>query len=50
MRKYDYYWQSNPDWYYYKDGQPVLRDNAPTEAKESYERFLEQLKESLKKR
>ena len=42
MRKYENFWQSNPDWYYFKNGLPVLSENAPEEAKESFKRYLEQ--------
>ena len=43
MRKLDLYWKSNRDWWEYdKDFYPVLTENAPKEAWESYLRYLEQ--------
>ena len=43
MRKYDYHWMSNKDWYHMKDnGVCVVNDDAPAEAKESYANYLEQ--------
>lgn len=49
MRKYENYWSSNPDWYYFKNGRPVMSENAPEEAKESFKRYLEQHKQNDKK-
>ena len=44
MRKYDLYWQSNRDWWYINDDcTPVVKDDAPQEAKESYQRYLDQI-------
>jgi len=41
MRKPDLYWKSNRDWREYdKDFYPVLTENAPKEAWESYLRYL----------
>ena len=43
MRKFDYYWMSNLEWYHRKDNLvPVINDDAPPEAQESYKRYLEQ--------
>ena len=43
MRKYDLYWKSNPDWFDYDDNLfPVMTDNAPPEAIESYNNYLRQ--------
>ena len=43
MRKLDLYWKSNRDWWEYdKDFYPVLTENAPLDAWESYLRYLEQ--------
>ena len=43
MRKYDMYWSSNPDWFEYDDDLfPVLTDNAPEDAKESFKNYLAQ--------
>lgn len=45
MRKLDYYWMSNEDWYHQEDnGVFVVNDDAPPEAKESYKHFCEQSK------
>lgn len=48
MKKLDLYWMSNPDWFDFADdenAEPFLTDAAPTKAKESFKRFLEQKKE-----
>ena len=42
MRKIDLYWKSNRDWWEYKGLIPIIKDNAPPEAKASYERYLKQ--------
>lgn len=45
MRHLDYYWMSNENWYHMnKNCVYVLNDDAPQEAKKSYEHFLEQEK------
>lgn len=47
MKKLNLYWMSDPDWYGFaddEDGTPFLTEEAPAEAKESFERFLEQKK------
>ena len=47
MRKLDLYWMTNHDWFDYTDddkAEPFLLDDAPTEARASYERYLEQIK------
>lgn len=45
MRKMDFYWMSNKDWYHRNENLvPVLNDNAPPEAQESYKHYLEQCK------
>ena len=50
MRKLDYHWTDNKDWYYQKDnGVFVVRDDAPEEAKKSYEHYLEQSREAAKR-
>lgn len=47
MRKMDYYWRSNKNWYYRNEyGICVVNDNAPPEAQESYRHYLEQCKET----
>lgn len=45
MTKLDTYWESNEDWYEYKGFTPVLKDDAPEEAKESFRRYQLQLEE-----
>ena len=43
MRVFDYHWKSNPAWYHRNEyGIAVLNDDAPEEAKKSYQHFLEQ--------
>lgn len=46
MRKLDYYWCSNKDWYHYEnDGwKQVLNSDAPKEAKKSYRHYKRQVK------
>ena len=39
MRKLDLYWRSNPDWWEWKNLIPTIRDDAPEEAQESYDRY-----------
>ena len=49
MRKFDYYWQTNKDWYYRKEnGVAVPKDTAPEEAKKSYAHYLEQKRRAEK--
>ena len=43
MRKFDYYWASNKEWYHRDEyDNPILHDDAPKEAKESFERYRKQ--------
>ena len=43
MRKLDYFWRSNENWYHLNsNGVFVLNDDAPEEAQKSYEHYLEQ--------
>lgn len=47
MRKLDLYWMTNRAWYDFtndEDATPYLLDDAPAEAKASYEHYLEQIK------
>lgn len=44
MRKLDYYWMSNPDWWEFDGLVPVVKKNAPKEAQDSYKRYVELLK------
>lgn len=46
MRKLDFYWKSNPDWYHLTENLDyVINDTAPIEAQESYANYLKQLNE-----
>ena len=50
MTKLDFYWQSNKDWYHITETCDfVVNDNAPEEAKKSYQNYLKQLKEASEK-
>ena len=43
MRKLEFYWASNKEWYYLNEYcEFVIRDDAPEDAKESYKKYLEQ--------
>lgn len=47
MRKFDHYWMSNDEWFDFTDDEeaaPYLTEKAPPEARDSFERFLEQKK------
>lgn len=37
------YWMKNRDWTHFEDGRRVVNDDAPEEAKASYEKYLNQL-------
>ena len=43
------YWMSNKNWYHFEGLKPVINDDAPEEAKESYKHYLEQVKEAKKR-
>lgn len=45
MKIIDLFWQSNDDWWEIRNHMIVLKDDAPQEAKESYERYLKQTEE-----
>lgn len=46
MRKLDYYWRSNKNWYHMDENDDfVINEDAPPEAQESYKHYLEQIKE-----
>lgn len=45
MRKLEYYWHSNREWWKFQNGIPVLTDDAPPKAKKSYEKYLNQIEE-----
>lgn len=42
MKKLDLFWMSNHDWWEAIDYVPTIKDDAPPEAKASYERYLKQ--------
>lgn len=44
MKKLDMYWMSNRDWWELENHIPTVKEDAPIEAKVSYERYKEQLK------
>ena len=51
MKKLDLYWKSNREWYDYdysdnELGTPYLTEKATDEAKESFEHYLEQKKDT----
>lgn len=43
MRKVDLFWQSNREWWEFRDHIPVVKASAPPEAQASYQRYLEQV-------
>lgn len=45
MRKLDLYWMSNREWWELVDLVPTIRADAPSEAKASYERYMNQTEE-----
>ena len=45
MKKVDMYWMSNRDWWFFQDGNYHIKDDAPDEAKVSFERYLKQIDE-----
>ena len=48
MTKLERYWMSNRSWIRFTSNGPVVRDDAPEEAKASYQKYLEQVKEKEK--
>lgn len=47
MRRLDYCWSSNPEWWYFTDdGERMIKEDAPELAKESYAHYLRQLAEA----
>ena len=48
MTKLESYWLSNRDWIKFTKNGAVPRENAPKEAKESYKKYLQQLKDKMK--
>lgn len=57
MRALDLYWKTNPEWYDYANeeeyddefAEPYLTDKAPEEARESFNRYMKQIKEMRKR-
>jgi hypothetical protein len=48
VRKLDFYWQTNEDWYYLDENLTFrLKEDAPEEAQESYKHYLEQIKRDI---
>lgn len=43
MRAMDFHWMARDEWWHFVNYTPVVRPDAPIEAKVSYERYLEQL-------
>lgn len=43
------YWHSNRDWWHYDGYAMVINEDAPKEAKESYKRYLKQIKSKERK-
>ena len=43
MRKLDLHWRSNPEWWELKNHIPVVKKDAPPEAQESYQIYLQQI-------
>lgn len=49
MTKLDCYWATNKNWYYINENCDfVIREDAPEEAKKSFEHYLQQLEEKSK--
>ena len=42
MKKLDFYWMSDSDWWELQNHVPVLKSDAPQEAQDSYKQYLEQ--------
>lgn len=42
MRAYDVFWMQNKDWYIRKNGVKFIKDDAPQEAQESFNYYMEQ--------
>ena len=45
MRSVDMFWMKDSRWYYYEGLTPVIREDAPPEVKESFQKYLQQLRE-----
>lgn len=45
MRKYDFFWATNEDWYdWTEEGDRIIKPDAPPEAQESWKRYRQQKK------
>ena len=42
MIKFECYWTKDPDWTYFKDGELCIKDTAPQEAKDSFQKYLKE--------
>ena len=42
MRAYDVFWMSNQDWYEIRNGVRIIKEDAPSDAQESFNHYLEQ--------
>ena len=50
MTKLDFYWRSNKDWYHMTETcEFIVNDDAPEEAKKSYQNYLRQRREASKR-
>ena len=47
MRRIDMYWLSNKNWYHRENGVAVINEDAPEDAKRSYNRYLEQCAQNI---
>ena len=43
MKHIDLYWMSNSDWWFFENMAYHLRDDAPEDAKKSFEHYLKQI-------
>ena len=48
-KKLDLFWRSKREWWHAEGYKPVVNDDAPLEAKKSYEHYLQQMKKYTKK-
>lgn len=48
MIKLDLYWKSKREWWEFLNHIPVIKENAPKEAQDSYKNYIEQIKELSK--
>ena len=43
MKKRDLFWQSNREWWEFRNHIPVVKASAPPEAQASYQRYLKEM-------